>query len=339
MVYAVLLAAVTLTPGQVDSVISGAERAFHAYVFPDVARRAVALLEQRESGYRAIGDPKALAANVNADLLTVTHDKHVRLMYPFDPAMVEMGTPDDAEQARYEASENYFFKTVQRLPGNVGYLDFRQFSGEAGAARAVYSAMAFLADTNALIIDLRKNGGGDPRLAQTLEGYFFAEPQQITSLVVRDPKTGTTSEQQQYTAPNVPGALYLNKPVYLLTSRWTFSCAEQFTYDLHNLKRVTIVGETTGGGANPGGFEPLPDQFAIFIPNGRAYSPVTKTNWEGTGIAPDVATSANDALSSAYVLALQSIKRTDKSGRELREIDEARADPAKALESSLSEQR
>lgn len=178
---------------------------------------------------------------------------------------------------------------------------------------------------------MRKNGGGDPRLAQTLEGYFFADPQQITSIVERDPKTGKTTETQQFTAPNVPGPLYLNKPVYLLTSAHAFSCAEQFTYDLHNLKRVTVVGETTGGGANPGEFEPLPEQFAIFVPNGRAWSPVTKTNWEGTGIAPDVATAAGEALSRAYVLALQSIKPAVKDAPAVHEIDEALADTAKAL--------
>jgi hypothetical protein len=331
MLHALLLAA-ALSPVQVDAVIAGAEKAFGDYVFPAVAKSAVVALKQREHAYRAIADPAALVTAVNADLLAVTHDKHVRLNYPFDPAMIGSSEPDAAQQHRYDAFMNYFFTTVRRLPGNVGYVDFRGFSSDADAGRAINAAMAFVAQTDALIIDLRANHGGDPRAAQALEGYFFSDPQQITSIILRDPQSGKTSEVQQYTSPSVPGSLYLDKPVYLLTSGHTFSCAEQFTYDLHNLKRVTIVGETTGGGANPGGFEPIGNQFAIFIPTGRAYSPVTHTNWEGTGIAPDVASPAAGALLRAYGVALDAIAGKAKDPDLAAAVAAARKDPAAALQ-------
>jgi hypothetical protein len=329
-----LLFAVALTPAQVDSTIAAAERAFHDYVIPDAGAKAEAMLKANEPSYRRISDPDALVKTVNADLYATTHDRHVRLEYPFDASLAD-STPTEAEQARerrLEAFSNYFFYAVRRLPGNVGYVDFRNFSGEASAARAIDATMAFLADTDALIIDLRKNGGGDPRTAEALEAYFFAQPQQITSLMVRDPKSGVTSETQQYTAAMVPGQLYLNKPVYVLTSGKTFSCAEQFAYDLHNLKRVKIVGETTGGAANPGGFESLGNGFGIFIPTGRAYSPVTKTNWEGTGIAPDVSTTAPEALLKAYELALAQVRMRVKDPEMIGAVNRAIASPEAMLQ-------
>jgi retinol-binding protein 3 len=334
-IFVMMLALVT--PGQVDSIIAGAETAFHDYVFPDVAAKAVDMLKSNEPSYRKISDPRKLADTVTADLLAVTHDKHVRILYPLDvPQIGARNAADRVARHQYETFLNYAVSDARVLPGNVGYFNLHGFSGDAGVARAIDSAMAFLADTDALIIDLRKNHGGTPIAVETLEGYFFPRQQQITSLMTRDPDTGITTERQQYTAATVPGPLYIDKPVYVLTSSQTFSAAEQFTYDMHNLKRVTLVGETTGGGANPGGFEPLGDQFVIFMPYGRAYSPITKTNWEGTGIAPDVPTTAADALVQAYTLALHDVKKKVDSDPMLRDfgtdIDGFLADPEKALQ-------
>ncbi|MGD1065268.1 MAG: S41 family peptidase, partial [Vulcanimicrobiaceae bacterium] len=236
-----------------------------------------------------------------------------------------------AAQHADELHGNFGFHAVRRLPGNVGYLDFRYFSGDAAVGGAIAAAMTFVANTDALIIDLRHNGGGATTAAQTLEAYFFADQQQLTSLMLRDPATGVVHEQQQYTAATVAGPLYLDKPIYILTGERTFSCAEQFTYDLRNLKRVTIVGQTTGGGANPGDMLPLGSSFALFVPTGRAYSPVTKTNWEGTGIAPDVAVPTADALPRAYVLALDALEKKQRDAELQAEATRAKADPATAL--------
>lgn len=335
MIHGLILAA-ALTTAQVDAVILGAEKAFGNYIYPDIAAKAVGMLKSNEHSYESINDPEDLTKRLDADLLAVTHDKHVRVYYPFDPGRMFGGSTgaDPLATHHFGVAKNYLFDTVRRLPGNVGYVEFQGFFDDPGTTRALNAAMAFVADTDALIIDLRKNGGGGTATLETLEAYFFATQQQITSLIERDPKTGQLTEMQAYTAPTVSGSLYLDKPVYILTSSWTFSAAEQFTYDLHNLKRATIVGETTGGGANPGAFEPIAEKFAIFMPTGRAYSSVTKTNWEGSGIAPDVATPASDALLHAYELALTALKT--KVQREdpnlLREFNQALKDPAAALQ-------
>jgi retinol-binding protein 3 len=332
MFHALILAAVALTPAQVDSVVANAEAAFHNYIFPDVAAKAVAVLKEREPSYRTITDPKALATAMTADLFAVTHDKHVHIEYPADPsAFDDASKPNAAQMHQFDQLINSGFLTVRRLRGNIGYIDLREFSGDEEVGHVIDAVMTFVSHTDALIIDLRKNGGGDPRAAQTLEAYFFEKPQQITSLMIRDPKTGVVTEVQQYTDATVPGPLYLDKPVYLLTSNRTFSCAEQFTYDLRNLKRVIVVGETTRGGANPGEFLSLGNAFGVFMPNGRAYSPITKTNWEGTGISPDVATSAADALPRAYVMALTAAQPKAKDPELIDEIKRGLANPADAL--------
>jgi C-terminal processing protease CtpA/Prc len=332
MFHALILAAVVLTAAQVDSVVAGAEKAFSSYIFPDVAAKAVAVLKEKTPAYQAITDPDALAKTMTADLFAVTHDKHVHVEYPFDLSRFgDASQPNANQMHQFDQLINSGFLTIRRLRGNIGYIDFREFSDDAEVGSVIDAAMTFVSHTNALVIDLRKNGGGSPRAAQTLEAYFFDKPQQITSLMLRDPKTGVVTETQQYTNATVPGPLYLNKPIYLLTSSHTFSCAEQFTYDLRNLKRVTIVGETTGGGANPGAFLSLGNGFGIFMPNGRAYSPITKTNWEGIGIAPDVATPAADALTRAYVIALTAQQSKANDPELVDEIKRGLANPADAL--------
>jgi hypothetical protein len=331
MVHALLLAAaVALSPAQIDAMLASTERAFNNYVFPNVAAKTVAMLRSNTPRYEKLSNPDAFKAAVNADLYAATRDKHVRISYPM-PALFSPSKPNLTAAHHLESFENYGFREVRRLPGNIGYIAFDYFSDDAGVGSAIASAMQFVAGTDALIIDLRHNGGGSPRAAQTLEAYLFSDQQQITSIMQRDPKSGTITEYQQYTNATVPGPLYLHKPIYLLTSDHTFSCAEQFTYDLHNLKRVTLVGQTTGGGANPGGFHPIGSQFAVFIPDGRAYSPVTKTNWEGTGIAPDVASTAQNALVKAYTLALHEAKKRELQPDMADAIARALADPAKAL--------
>jgi len=332
VLHAFLLAATTaLTPARVDNIMTRAETALNDCVFPDVAAKAIEMLKANTKSYEPISNPTALTTKVNADLYAVTRDRHVGFWYPFDARVMGDKARDKTAEHQDEVLENFGFSSIRRLPGNIGYLDFRYFSSDPGVGRIIQATMAFLANTDALIIDLRHNGGGDPVAAEALEGYFFDSQQQITSLMWRDPKTGGVREIQQYTAPAVPGPLYLDKPIYVLTSSRTFSCAEQFVYDLHNLKRITIVGETTGGGANPGEVHDVGDSFGLFVPEGRAYSPITKTNWEGTGIAPDVATSAADALTKSYSLGLDYVKRHDLNSNVQDEATHALADPQKAL--------
>jgi len=153
-----------------------------------------------------------------------------------------------------------------------------------------------------VIVDLRQNGGGDPAMVQLIASYFFGtEPVHLNDLYFR-PSDSTT---QWWTLAYVPGRRMPTTDVYVLTSHRTFSAAEEFTYDLQNLKRATIVGEVTGGGAHPGDPERLSEHFMMFVPSGRAVNPVTKTDWEGTGVKPDVEVPAEKALKMANLMALK----------------------------------
>jgi C-terminal processing protease CtpA/Prc len=160
-------------------------------------------------------------------------------------------------------------------------------------------------DAKALIIDLRSNGGGDPFTVALVASYLFGDkPVHINSLYFR-PANRT---DDFYTDPNVSGKKFgASKPVFVLTSSRTFSGAEEFAYDVQTQKRATIVGETTGGGANPGGAVRLPYDLTVFVPTGRAINPITKTNWEGVGVKPDVPAAADDALDVALRMARQAV--------------------------------
>jgi C-terminal processing protease CtpA/Prc len=159
--------------------------------------------------------------------------------------------------------------------------------------------MNFVAHTNALIFDLRENHGGDPAMVDFMVSYLFRQPTHINDLTNRH----ENETHQYWTLPWIPGPRLVDQPVYVLTSSQTFSGGEEFTFDLKTQKRATIVGETTGGGAHPVQGQPAGDHFTVGVPFGRPINPVTKGDWEGTGIEPDVKVSATDALTTAEKLA------------------------------------
>jgi C-terminal processing protease CtpA/Prc len=170
-----------------------------------------------------------------------------------------------------------------------------------------------------LIIDLRNNSGGDAAAVTFLASYLFDKRTQLNSFYYRE---GNRTEQR-WTADIVPGPRYGGtKPVYILTSKDTFSAAEDFTYALKNLQRATVVGETTGGGANQGDDKRLLPHFSLFVPLGRVVSPVTKTNWEGVGVTPHVSICAGDALNAAQVAVLTGMAASEKNPEELSRLRE-----------------
>lgn len=292
------------TAAQRGQILDGVAQDLQGYIYPDVAAKVRTALASDRARLVAIGDPQQFAQAVSSDLHASGNDKHLNLIYSAE-LLAPDTDPTPAEIAHDQQEtvlHNAGVRGAQWLPGNIGYIRINGFPSDSpDVRRTIDAAMATIANTDALIIDLRHNGGGDPSSLDYWMGYFFAKPTELTSIRWTTP---TPHVDRQFSAAHVGGKQYL-KPIYVLTAAHTFSCAEQFTYDLHALHRATIVGETTGGGANPGDFHRLTDHFAIFIPTGRAYNPYTKTNWEHTGITPDVRVAATDALVNAYTLALK----------------------------------
>ena len=172
-----------------------------------------------------------------------------------------------------------------------------------------FRKMSFVAHTDAVIFDLRENGGGDPAMVTFIASYLFDKPTHLNDLYNRK----EDSTQQFWTLSYVPGERLAKQPVFVLTSKRTFSGAEEFSYNLKNQKRATVVGETTGGGAHPVDGHSVADYFTVMVPFAKAVNPISKTNWEGTGVDPDAKTSAADALSTAQKLAIERIRTDGKS--------------------------
>jgi hypothetical protein len=306
----------TLTATMRTEVIEGIlKRLSDAYVFPEVARKMDQAIRERllRNEYDQIHGAAELAKTLTAHLREVSHDKHLRVDYSADvlPKRLQPAPKERTKMRDHAASRNFGFQKLERLEGNVGYLALEGFLPPELAGETAAAAMAFLAHTDALIIDLRHNGGGNPAMVALLCSYLFpAEPVVHLNDLYFRPKDST---HQWWTLPYVPGERYVDKPVYVLTSRRTFSAAEEFTYNLKCLKRATVVGETTGGGAHPGGPQPVNDHFLVWIPSGRAINPVTKTNWEGTGVKPDVEAPAELALKTAHLAALKALAERKKS--------------------------
>ena len=283
------------------------------YVFPDVAEQAGKHIQEQlaKGAYASIDRADDFSKKLTADLQSISHDKHMRVfLAPAGMGRVPQGDPaEQRERMRQQGMRNNFgFWKLERLQGNVGYLDLRGFApAELGGATAI-AAMNFLANSDAVIIDLRKNGGGDPSMVQLISSYFFNEPTHLNNLYWRK---GDRTDQF-WTLPYVPGKNMAEIPLYVLTSSRTFSGAEEFTNNMKVLKRARIIGETTGGGANPGGTFPIAAGLGIFIPTGKAVNPVTGTNWEGKGIEPDEKVPVNDALNVAYQEALKNIESNAK---------------------------
>ena len=287
------------------------------YVFPDVAAHVNAALPEKTAAYAADGTALAFAERLSADLRTLADDRHFRVFV--DPSFHEPASPnavpsaDELANQRVEVAQAGFgIETVQRLPGNVGYIELRGFGPTEGIAAAYAAAIALLDGSEALILDLRRNGGGEPNSVALWLSHFFAvgDQRHLNDIYTRS----TDSTQQYWTSPSA-GPRY-TKPVYVLTSARTFSAGEECAYDFQTQKRALLVGEVTGGGANAGDRFTLGHGLVVNIPTARAINPVTHTNWEHTGVTPDIAVSAAQAKQAAYVAILRSLAASTSDARQ-----------------------
>jgi len=281
------------------------------YVLPDLAEQAATAVEARlEAGEYDHLDEITLTERLTSHLQEVTEDKHLRVRLGGGPGPRPgpEKPPDREKMRRMGRMDNFGIRRVERLDGNVGYIDLRRMAMAANAGPAITAAMELVAGTYALIIDMRHNGGGSPDGVVFWCSYLFDErPTHLNDIFHAD--TGET--RQFWALPYVPGTRYTDKPVYVLTSHRTFSGGEDLCYTLQALGRAEVIGETTGGGAHPTRPFPISAAVHIGIPFARSVNPVTGTNWQGTGVAPDVPADAEQAYDVAYAKALRHVLDLD----------------------------
>lgn len=267
------------------------------YVFPDVADRTADHIGERAraGAYDAL-EGRDLAAALTRDLQSFTKDRHFSAS-----ALPEGWTPPDVDDEPPapdpKAMAPWGVHKVERLPGNVGYLDLRGFLPAEFASEAIVSAVRLLQGSSAVVLDLRRNGGGDPETVRVLCSYFFdpATPVHLNSLYYRP----TDETREFWTGPEFPDLAMPQVPLYVLTSAFTFSGGEECAYNFRTRERAILIGETTGGGAHPVGGFLIGNRIDLRVPTGRAINPVTNTNWEGVGVEPHVKVPAADALDTA----------------------------------------
>jgi retinol-binding protein 3 len=337
----VLIVALAASPSFADSIAPDARaavcdslaRTLDGYVYADMGEKMKAEVVRRRSDYLQMSDPEALAAAMTADLRAVSNDKHLNVMYPkILPTEAPSAQAQAADAARAALSA-YGFGDVRRLPGNIGYFELRSFPDGPEVAAYADAVMRLVGHTSALIIDLRRNHGGLTPLTDLLTGYLLGRRELLIIGHTRQPGGGYDTEKR-YSIPPPDGRAY-DKPIYILTSHGTFSEGEEFTYDLQSLDRATVIGETTGGGANSGDVIPLAANFAVFIPTSYVEGAATHKSWEGTGVQPNVPTAAAMALVEAYKEALTGTRAASLSEQERKTLDAALADPEATLKSAV----
>jgi len=341
--------AVTLSTAVRTDVVEGINKLMEEkYIFLETAQKMAELLSTKlkKGEYDDIDTVHEFARVLTKDLRSVSKDLHIRVVH--DPELVQSilayqsQSKKDRKKAKMERLErerkrNFGFQKLEILDGNIGYLDLRYFTGVRESGLTATAAMNFLANTEAVIIDLRQNGGGDPATIQFISSYFLDEYTHLNSFENR----GEDSLQQFWTLPYVPGKSMYETDLFILTSRRTFSAAEEFTYNMKNLKRATLVGETTGGGAHPGGYQIVSHDFLVWVPTGRAVNPITKTNWEGEGIKPHIEVPEDQALKRAHRAALEKLVDKTKDPDKKRDMEweletlKAKDNPVKVDEAIL----
>ena len=271
------------------------------YVDAEIGQKvADALLAHQRSGEdNDVTDGRTFADLLTRQMRDVSHDRHLVVAYSQEILPEHRAEPTPESNARYKKwlEENHcLFETVEVLPHAIGYLKLGGFPNPEFCGTTAIAAMATLNNADAIIFDLRENRGGDGQMGSLLAAYLFDHPEYWFS-----PRENTT--EHSWTKSPVNGSKLADKPAYVLTSASTWSAAEQFCFDLKALKRATLVGETTGGGAHAGVFHRIDDHFGIGISEVKPINPYSENDWEGTGVDPDVKVKAEEALKEALKLA------------------------------------
>jgi C-terminal processing protease CtpA/Prc len=288
---------------QIVAMVAGHMRDRYVLVEPG-ARAAEAMTVRLDEGAYAGLDLRDLCTTLTADLRSLCPDRHLRVVFREEATPP---WPGDGSHLRRDGPRarlrNHGVARVERLPGNVGYLDLRRIDEDDQAFAAIAAAMTLLAHTFALLLDLRANDGGAPGGVAYLCSFFFAEPTHVNDVYHREDDT----TRQYWTHADLTAPRYLYRPVFVLTGPRTFSGAEEIAYNLQQLGRATIVGEPTLGGAHPVGHFWLAPQVSMLVPIERSINPISGTNWEAVGVRPDVAIPAEAAQADAYRRALRHV--------------------------------
>ena len=300
-----------ITAAHRERALDTLDRRLAHYVMTERTPAIRAHLAERRAAYMALTDAEAFRQAINADLLAVSGDRHLQVWVEGRSRddVIAAGPPPTMEQmAAEEARNGWGVREARVLDGGVGYLNLASFSGHPDSAAAIDATLAKLAGAKALVLDLRENlGGGEVALRQLL-GHFAPEPMRLENLEFRRCKPNPADPEdcvhdgrdtfERFANP-VAAPTFPTQPILVLVGPGTFSAAEAVAYDLQAAGRATIIGEVTGGGANPSITMDLGPWFTVIMPIGEARHPVTGTNWEGVGVRPDVAVPADAALEEA----------------------------------------
>lgn len=296
---------------QAEIIHSLTQKLMACYIFPDIAEQiAISLNKHLADGdYAGISEGEFFALALTMHMQEVNHDEHLWVRWhpetlPEDEGPLRLNQAWQEERHLEARLDNFGLHKLEMLPGNVGYIDIHYLHRPGWGGDTAIAAMSFLAQSQALIIDLRQCTGGFPGMIALICSYLFGEePVHLVSIYWRDEDI----TQQYWTLPYVPGRHFVDKPIYVLTSKVTFSGGEMFANVLQTHQRATVIGEKTDGGAHAGASYRLHPHFEVFIPIGRSINPLTEANWEGSGVTPDISVPQEQAFNEASYLALKSV--------------------------------
>ena len=293
------------------------------YVFPEKAKQLSKMLrgEAFQASLLNAKNTKELASLLTTQLQSASGDKHLMVEYSSESFVDQADKESDAAREAFELemwrAHNFGVQRVERMRFNIGYFKLSAFGPVEQVGPLLASAMTLLNNTESLIIDLRGNFGGDEQTVQLLASYLLNKRTHLLDMH----KPLEDRIEQHWSFDYVEGPKFgEDKPVYILIDQDSFSAAEDFSYSMKNLKRATLVGKTTGGAANSGEMVSLDSHFSLFLPSSRGVSPITKTNWQGVGVAPDLESQSESALNRAQIDILTRLLQNEQDERRVQRI-------------------